>query len=87
MEELKGSYLFAIQSVVHTPISMALPGCLLELQNLGSYLRPGVQNRKNLFDLDGVCYKGLPVWCGLRVGQVWTSIQCPYLPWKNFSDF
>ena len=35
------SYLFAIQSVVHTPISMESPGYLLELQSLISHLRPG----------------------------------------------
>lgn len=34
------SYLLGIQRVVHTPRIMALPGCLLEIQSLGSHSRP-----------------------------------------------
>lgn len=34
------SYCLGIQRVVHTPRTMASPGCLLEIQSLGSHSRP-----------------------------------------------
>lgn len=34
----------------------------------------GVGDGQDLLDLHGVCYEGLPGWCGLRVRQTWTPV-------------
>lgn len=39
---------------------------------------------QDLFGLDGVRYKGFPVWCGLRLGQTWTSTPVPLFALEAF---